>query len=383
MKRVLISGALVLGGLLVAVLLAEAALRLLGFSAPIWHRPDPELGWTLRPGVQGWFTQEGRALVAVNADGRRDPGYPLVKPAGTYRIAVLGDSYSEAMQVERDQAYWALLPERLQACGFARGKKIEVLNFGVSGYGTAQQYLTLQSRAAGYRPDLVLLQFTNGNDVRDNSLALDDNKTRPFFVAAGDGTVRLDTSFLQGSEFRRITSWPHETLRELSDSSRVLQLARAAKRIPLFTHAQADGVEQGLEAVVLAPPKDERWEQAWRLTERLISKIHEEANRQDARFAIFTVPYAIQVHPERAVREALQAKLGVRDLFYPDGRIAALAARTGIDAVPLAPQMQRLAEKRKAFFHGFPESGLGRGHWNAEGHRAAAQLIAERLCDQG
>ncbi len=381
MKRVFISGVLVLGGLLVAVLLAEGALRLLGVSAPIWHRPDPELGWALRPGVSGEFRQEGHARVAVNADGRRDPGYPLAKPAGTYRIVVLGDSYSEAMQVEREQAYWALLPSRLEACNFARGKAIEVLNFGVSGYGTAQQLLALQARAAAYRPDLVLLQFTNGNDVSDNSLALDDNKTRPFFVAGGDGRLELDKSFLQGAEFRRITSWPHETLRELSDSSRVLQLLRAAKRISLVTHAQADGVEQGMEAVVLAPPRDERWEQAWRITEKLMLEIHRHAHRLGARFLVFTVPYAIQVHPEREVRQALQAKLGVPDLFYPDRRIEALAKRAGIDAVALAPRMQRLAEERKAFFHGFPESGLGRGHWNAEGHRTAADLIAERLCE--
>ncbi|MCD6043412.1 MAG: hypothetical protein K0R40_3015, partial [Burkholderiales bacterium] len=77
MKRILASGLLVLGSLVIALLLAEGALRLLGVSAPIWHRPDPELGWALRPGVSGEFRQEGHARVAVNADGRRDPGYPL------------------------------------------------------------------------------------------------------------------------------------------------------------------------------------------------------------------------------------------------------------------------------------------------------------------
>jgi hypothetical protein len=42
--------------------------------------------------------------------------------------------------------------------------------------------------------------------------------------------------------------------------------------------------------------------------------------------------------------------------------------------------MQRLAEERGTYFHGFEERGMGRGHWNAEGHRAAAELIAEALC---
>jgi hypothetical protein len=48
--------------------------------------------------------------------------------------------------------------------------------------------------------------------------------------------------------------------------------------------------------------------------------------------------------------------------------------------VPLALEMQRLAEERKGYFHGFDNIGMGRGHWNAEGHRTAAELIARHLC---
>jgi hypothetical protein len=80
------------------------------------------------------------------------------------------------------------------------------------------------------------------------------------------------------------------------------------------------------------------------------------------------------------VRAALARKLGVADLFYPDARLARFAAQRGIDALPLAPAMQPLAETRKAHFHGFANIGMGRGHWNAEGHRVAAELIAQHLC---
>jgi hypothetical protein len=51
--------------------------------------------------------------------------------------------------------------------------------------------------------------------------------------------------------------------------------------------------------------------------------------------------------------------------------------------LPLAPEMQALAEKSGTFFHGFGDAGLGRGHWNAAGHRAAAAIIARRLCSAG
>ncbi len=381
MRRFAVSLALVAGSLVVALLAAEVALRALGYSAPVWYQPDPQLGWTLRPGAAGWYTGEGRTWVKVNLEGRRDRDTLLEKPPDVYRIAVLGDSYSEAMQVPREQAFWALLPARLAACGFAAGKRIEVLNFGVSGYGTAQEYIALETRAMRYRPDLVLLQFTNGNDVKNNSFALDEEDHRPFFMLGKDGALRIDESFASAPGFRRHSSLPFQIVRRASDHSRVLQLVRQVRSLRVMDDAHANsGVEQGLEPKLLAPPREPLWEEAWRITEALIARTGEYATRNGARFMVVTVPYAMQVHPERALREALQARLGVKDLFYPDRRIAAFAENSGFAAVTLAPDMQRLAEERGVHFHGFANSGFGRGHWNPEGHRAAAELIAKALC---
>lgn len=384
MRRFLVAAATVGVSLLIALAGFELLLRILGFSAPLWHRPDPQLGWTLRPGLAAWYTKEGRAFVRTNAAGSRDDReYSRRKPEGIYRIAVLGDSYSEAMQVPRSQAYWALLPQRLSACGFRPARSIEVLNFGVSGYGTAQELIALESAALGYRPDLVLLQFTNGNDVQNNSRVLEEEKGRPFFVMA-EGALRLDDSFAASPDFQRRTSPLLAAMRKAADYSRVVQLVREARPSRLLARAQAEpagaGVEQGMEPFVLAPPRDARWEQAWRITEALIERTRAAAERGGARFLLASVPYAIQVHPGRGLREALQAELGVPDLFYPDRRLERFAAREGIHAVVLAPEMQRLAERTGAYFHGFERSGMGRGHWNAEGHQVAATLIARKIC---
>jgi hypothetical protein len=383
MKRLAVPSALIAASAVLALLAFEILLRAIGFSAPSWYRPDPQLGWTLRPGIAAWSSGESRSYVQINPQGRRDRGYPLHKPKDAYRIAVLGDSYAEAMQVEREQAFWALLPERLARCGFQPGERIEVLNFGVSGYGTAQEYVVLESTAMRYHPDLVLLQFTNGNDVRNNSFALEAEKLRPFFIFEPDGALRIDESFATSPGFRGQASFGRELLRRASDRSRVLQLARAARAGEIIrkAHAAGAGVEQGLEPVVLAAPRERLWDEAWRITEALIAKTADYAARNGARFVVVTVPYAIQVHPDRSVREALQARLGVPDLFYPDRRIAALAASRGLLAVPLAPELQRLAEESGTYFHGFANVGMGRGHWNATGHSAAADIIARRLCE--
>jgi hypothetical protein len=390
MRKAAIPFLLVVCSLVVSVLAFEAVLRVTGFSAPIWYQPDAQLGWRMRPGLAAWYTREGHAFVSANRDGMPDKDHTLEKAPGVYRIVVLGDSYSEARQVARDQSYWRLLPGELSACGFQKGSQIEVLNFGVSGFGTAQEYVVLESQAIRYSPDLVLLQFTNGNDLRDNSFALDPEKGRPYYMLGADGKLRMDESFASSEEFMSRSSFKSELLRKATDKSRVLQLVRSlretsfvTKDASLIANAQAAsmGVEQGLEPMVLAPPHDRVWEEAWRITEGLIAKAGDFAKRNGARFAVVTVPYAIQVHPDPKVRAGLQARLGVKDLFYPDHRIAAFARKNGLLAVTLAPEMQPLAEKTATYFHGFDNVGLGRGHWNASGHRAAAQIIARRLCE--
>jgi hypothetical protein len=385
MRKVFAASLLVTASIAFSLLAFELALRAIGWAEPVWYQPDAQLGWRMRPGLAAWYTQDGRGFVRVNAQGMRDRDHLIDKPAGTYRIAVLGDSYAEARQVEREQAFWALLPAELAACGFQPGKRVEVLNFGISGYGTAQEYLMLESTAMRYRPDLVLLQFTNGNDVRNNSFALEPEKDRPFFMLAGDGELRIDESFASSPGFRARSSFASQLTRKLTDKSRLLQLARHVKETPFFPKAQAsqNGLEQGLETAVLAEPRDALWEEAWRITEGLIGKTADFARRNGARFAVVTVPYAIQVHPDAKLRASVQDKLGVSDLFYPDRRIAALGKKGDVMVVPLAPEMQSLAEKSGTYFHGFGDAGLGRGHWNAAGHQAAAGLIARRLCSAG
>src|ERR1700752_3065372 len=158
-------------GALIGLAALELFLRATGFSSPAWYQAAPILGWRLRPGASGWFSREGKAFVQVNSAGQRDREHALEKPAGVYRIAVVGDAYAEAMQVPMESTYWAQLPGLLERCGFQQGKRIEALNFGVRDYGTAQIYLSLEKTAIRYAPDLVLLQFDH--DVRDNSHALD------------------------------------------------------------------------------------------------------------------------------------------------------------------------------------------------------------------
>jgi hypothetical protein len=360
------TAALVVGSLMVSFLLAEGALWAAGFWMPTLYQPDRVTGSVHRPDLEFTYTDEGRAQVRTNSAGRRDRDHDRRKAPGTYRIAVLGDSYAEALQV--DVPFWAVLEREARCLG-----KLEVINFGVSGYGTAQELLTLP-RVWGYSPDLVLLAFLTGNDVRNNSKVLEPERLRPFYTIEG-GELVLDNSFRNDPAFLKATSPLRSIVREASDYSRLLQLWRRARVVNLAT--VTSGYEAGLDDAVYQKPAGP-WVEAWQITEALLAVMNAEVNARGVRFLVVTLSNSVQVHPDVAVTDGFAARLGVEDVFYPDRVVNEFGQRAGYDVLQLAPELQRIARRDRRYLHGFDGQGLG--HWNADGHREAGRLIARYLC---
>ena len=375
----------------VAVVLAELALRATGFSYywALYKRPDPARGWAPPPGTEAWQRLEGRALVQINSAGFRGREHATDKPPKTLRIAVLGDSFTEAVQVPVEETFWALLEQRLRECTDTRERLVEVINFGVSGYSTAQELLALRTRVSAFRPDLVLLAFFAANDLVENSRALDHDPLRPYFVYQGERLV-LDDSYLQSDAYRHRNAWYGRAASRLIENSRLLQAvyraidilrvrqqpgsAAAAKDVHAFP------VDPRLDVRVFREPADANWTQAWTVTEGLLKEMQRDTLRYGARFIVVTLSIGIQVHPDPAVRARFQDFLGVDDLFYPDRRIRELGSREGFPVINLAPAMQLASSFYGLWLHGFNNSRPGIGHWNEAGHAMAADQIADTLC---
>jgi hypothetical protein len=206
-------------GLLFGLFMTEVFLRVLGCSYPLFYTTDYYRGFALQPGVAGHYQREGESDVRINSDGLRDREHAKPKPADTIRIAVLGDSFSEAMHVPMEQTFWSLLERQLQECNVFPGRKVEVINFGVSGYGTAQELLTLRQKVWDYSPDVIVLAFTTYNDIYDNLRALSRTEEVPYFVYR-NGELAYDTSFRDSrtylqrdSKLNRLGRWLHNSLR--------------------------------------------------------------------------------------------------------------------------------------------------------------------------
>jgi hypothetical protein len=392
MSRRLQNVVLVLASLAIAIVGAEFALRVAGVSFAHFYRPDPLVGEALIPGAEGWDRSENPTYVRINSMGMRDREHSVEKPAGAYRIAVLGDSYAEAKQVPLEATFWAVAERALADCRARNGRTIEVLNFGVAGYGTTQELLTLEHRALRFQPDLVLLAFLTGNDVRNNSIEL-QGRGKPHFLER-NGELVLDRSFAAsiGNQIRLspLGTWFYEQL----PKSRVLQLlyeaAQARKRRGQMERRRQEmreapeqaneGFELGLDHQVYLEPSEPSWRQAWLITEKLLVRAHDLATAADARFLLVVLSNGIQVHPDPTVRRAFAEALGVSDVFYPDRRLGEFAAASGIDHLLLAPRLAEHAEAHGQCLHGFVGAVPCGGHWNAAGHEIAGEIIAEKVC---
>jgi hypothetical protein len=391
---------LIIFGILVGALIAEVALRLIGYSYPEFYQLDQSRGYALRPGMEGRYRKEGESFVRINSDGLRDREHSKEKPADTIRIAVLGDSYAEAFQVDQEQAFWSVMEKQLQQCGAFAHKKIEVINFGVSGYGTAQELITLREKVWQYSPDAVLLTLTTNNDITDNSLALKKTEEIPYFINQ-NGTLIIDQSFKTSRPFQLRQSRISRLGRWLKDHLRLVQaineghygfkillssfrewLKRSDTKQPSETEPTTRVEDIGIDNQIYIQPWDNTWTDAWNVTELLIRQIHDEVQSHGAQFWLITLSNAPQVAPNSKLREDFMKRIGATDLFYPDYRIKALAEKENIPAIILAPELQAYAEQENVFLHGF-EPNIGNGHWNAKGHRIAGELIAKKLCEGG
>ncbi len=376
---------------LVALLLVEVGLRLLGirFDASFYVY-DPTLAWALRPGAAGWSVSEGDTYVRINSEGQRDIERSIEKPPGTFRVAVLGDSMVESRQVSLDETYCMLTEKALPRCPAMAGQRVEVLNFGVNGYGTAQEFLLLTTRVWKYRPDLVLLVFYPGNDLFDNSRPLDyaAQGLRPYFVFRGDELV-LDDSFRQDRYFRPASVLRHRVISEVISWSRLLQLLntfnerRYNGRVRQKQQNAGGGVPSNYSSTwPFLKPEHPYLLEAWRVTEALLLRVRDEARAHQADFALVCMPTPLQIAPDRQVRQAFLEKLGTDTLSYADMRLKNFGEQNHMPVLLLSVPLGEQALREGTYLNGFRKSGLGEGHLNLRGHQVAAEALTRFLCDR-
>src|SRR5262245_5132671 len=176
MKAILFRFAALIISLAIVALFGEIAVRLFG-PRPVedekyrFCRFDHELGWAPLENIT--YAEKG-FLVHQNQFGLRAPDdIQLKKPSGRKRVLVLGDSYA-----------WGYLAtqEELFTARQVYGTDDELINGGVSGYGTDQEYLFYLREGQKFDVDEVVLAFTLYNDVTNNLKSKQYSYLKPYFT---------------------------------------------------------------------------------------------------------------------------------------------------------------------------------------------------------
>jgi hypothetical protein len=349
--------------LLVVAGLLEAVLRTTHlFNARLaWTEPDRDIGWRFTPGRAYWFHAENDHPIEgrINAMGWRDRERAPRPVPGTFRVAVIGDSFVEAFQVELDSTFTAIAERRLAASGVAA----EVMNFGRSGMSPVEAFIVLERDVLPAAPDLVVFVFTPHNDVADVNPATAAAGPRPFARVSGDSLV-IDRGFTATRGFR-VREWINPLKQNSALVSLVTERYNAWRlmRSP-GAPAPAGAALTPVERLCTGSP-DPVFAGNYTLCKQAMAATAGACRRRGARFAAMSVPLVYTPRREQELR-ILDASFRM-DFF--DADLAAMADTAGFHAAPLT--------RAFAARHARTGESLYWDHWNYAGHRVAAGALAE------
>jgi hypothetical protein len=315
-------GALTVVGLIVYTLLfAELFIRLV-VHQPILPRYVTDTPWGVRgniPNARFWqHTSEVTASFHYNSQGMRDDRtFPLAKPAGVCRVALFGDSYFAGFELKYPDTYAYRLERALRQ----RGYKVEVLNFAVSGFGTAEHNKTYEGYARKFSPDLVLYEWhmTDFDDnVRSGLYRLKDGQLQPA-AAKFLPSISLQNKLMKSGVYRFVAdnSQLYNFLRE--------NLARYAKRALKVINAKAAGDDEGagagnLGAAVYAKASP----YAVSLSQALLDQAKASTARDNASFYVLEIPRPVsRTQFEPSITQMSPQFLGTLNLVQPTPQLTA------------------------------------------------------------
>lgn len=387
--------ALAAAAVLVALLLAEGVLAVADYPPGytdhqrLFVEYDSVRGWRNVPNARGrYVTPEFTVQLEYNARGYRGPAVPYDKPAGTYRVVLLGDSFLEG--------YTVPLEERVAevAAGIlGQGdRRVEVIALGTGGYSTDQELLWLESEGLRYAPDLVIALFCT-NDIWYNNRATYPRGAKPLFRLAGNSLALTGVPVPRAA---RPEPAPQTSLKRfVFTHSRLVRLGERAVRHTAWL--QRFGSRVGLlhAATVTVPTADGQGtvtvpeeflpfadqpppaaDSALTLTAKLLARMQERVAVAGGRLVVVLVPANEALYPPGAPQSTrFERQAPFRDPDRASERFTEVCRRAGVRCVDPTGRFVAAAESlaRQDELLVFREDE----HWNTHGHRVAALVLAD------
>ena len=338
----------------------EAAARAYFASDRTFMVADPLLGWAPRPGIQTddyTYNVEGIRVVT------RETTYGEIAPPGVWRVALFGDSYTNGAEVKDDETWGVKAEAELQR----RDVPVQVLNFGVNGYGMDQAFLRWRYTGRTFHPDVVVFGLQLENAKRNVNLIrpiyLRQTEQLPFakprFVIE-EGELRLVNSPVLPPEriadtLRDMNAWPLARYEgHYNPDDYVPQPWHRSRAVSLATGILSDTTSPDANDDITSP--DER-----ALAIRILQSFKAEAEAAGARFLVYYMP-------KRHELRRLQTAGSLPDATFVD------ELQTHFDLLSAADPL--LEEAGRTSLAALYARG---GHYSAAGNHVVARVLAERL----
>lgn len=352
----LVNATLMIGSILVMLLLCELVLfRFILIPGDVPENVFVDGLVRLRPGSEGvWRVGDDVAgHYRINAQGWNSghATYDAKAPSGVRRIAIIGDSFVEALQVPYNES----LAERLEGAGQGG---LQVYRFGISGAPLSHYLAMARHVAQTYQPDMLVLVLVH-NDFDESFIDVAGRYTSSFlkFQMAGDRVVaEIPPAPYQATWRDRLRQ--SATLRYLYYRQRLNPAAVLTRLSPSSAPVYQANVD--IEAVA------SQREKISGATDYAFSQFQSLAREHNFR------PVLMMDGDRRSIAVSMDDAGLYRDgALWLNAMAAQAASKAGLPFIDLHP----LFREEWTMNHQ-PLNFISDNHWNAQGHRVAAQALA-------
>lgn len=162
-------------------------------TPPCIFELNEKLGRVLRPNVTIFKISEGFGLTQTNKYHYLGPAYPEQKSPNTIRIALIGDSFVEGLQVFERHHFRTLMEKRLGEQ--LTSLNVEVLNFGRDSFDIYDMYVYQKYFVEKFNPDMTIYLVSAGDFRRSN------HSLRPNLIISDD-EVEISDAYKKKTTYR-------------------------------------------------------------------------------------------------------------------------------------------------------------------------------------
>ena len=160
MKNLLINSLVFILVFLISIGILDVFVAATHISNVSYNDVYEDIGRGRRAGIDYVMFNEGFSIGQFNKHRYLGTDYTPEKSPNVFRIALLGDSYVEGFQVFDRDHFRSILENELS---HLLGKKVEVLNFGRSGFDIGDMYCYNETFIREFKPDLSLYFIAQGD----------------------------------------------------------------------------------------------------------------------------------------------------------------------------------------------------------------------------